>query len=172
MSNLLTEKSIIIDTETTGLTPGKDELLQFAIVDNTGKILFNEYIKPTKTTEWPEAQAINGISPEKVKKCKPLKKYKRKLSKIFKNATTIIGYNTKFDLQFIANDIDIYTESQIIIDLMPRFAKIYGEKRKDFPNEYKWQKLSTAAEYYDYNFTPHDALNDVLATLHIAKNLL
>ena len=169
---ILRNNTIIVDTETTGLDPNKDEILQIAIVDGNGKILFNEYIKPTKTTEWPQAQAINGISPEKVKKCKPLKKYKRKISRIFKNATQIIGYNLTFDLKFLEKNIDIYTESQILIDLMPKFAKVFREPHPFIKGEYKWQKLTTAAAFYNYKYDPHNALNDVLATLHIANNLL
>ena len=169
---ILRNNTIIVDTETTGLDPNIDEILQIAIVDGNGKILFNEYIKPEHHTTWSDAEKIHKISPETVKKCKPLKKYKRKISRIFKNATQIIGYNLPFDLKFLEKKIDIYTESQILIDLMPKFAKVFREPHPFIKGEYKWQKLTTAAAFYNYKYEPHDALNDVLATLHIANNLL
>ena len=37
---------IVIDTETTGLNPYDDELLQVSIIDGQGNTLFNSYIKP------------------------------------------------------------------------------------------------------------------------------
>lgn len=36
---------------------------------------------------------------------------------------------------------------------------------------YKWQKLTTAARYYGYQFNAHDSLEDVRATLHVAKEI-
>lgn len=169
--NIFTEETIIVDTETTGLNPATDELLQIAIIDGTGKTLFNEYIKPTQTKSWTEAEKIHGITPAKVKNCKDITAYKNQLSDIINNAKTIIGYNTRFDLAFLRHHIDIMPGKKII-DIMPIFAKIYGEKSIYNPEQYKYQKLSTAAAYYKYDYVPHNALNDVLATLHVAKNLL
>ena len=45
-------KTIVMDTETTGLRPGVDEVLQVAILDDTGKTLFDSYIRPEKTESW------------------------------------------------------------------------------------------------------------------------
>lgn len=39
-------KYIVIDTETTGLDPIVDELLQVSIIDNNGNTLFDEFVKP------------------------------------------------------------------------------------------------------------------------------
>lgn len=60
------EKVLIYDVETTGLSYEDDEILQLSIIDGTGKILFNEYIKPTYWTLWEQAEAIHHISPEMV----------------------------------------------------------------------------------------------------------
>lgn len=59
-------KAIVIDTETTGLNAGVDELLQVSIIDDEGKTLFNSYIKPSKTKSWDSAMAVNHITPEMV----------------------------------------------------------------------------------------------------------
>ena len=37
----------VLDFETTGLVPGQDEVLQVAVVDETGAVLMNEYCRPT-----------------------------------------------------------------------------------------------------------------------------
>ena len=55
--------NICLDTETTGLNPSFDEILQLSIIDsNTNEVLFNDYFKPQYTVCWDEAQAVNGIS--------------------------------------------------------------------------------------------------------------
>ena len=67
--NKLIEKNhsstIVIDTETTGLDPEKDELLQVSIIDIDGNELFNSYFKP-HAISWHEAEKVNHISPEMV----------------------------------------------------------------------------------------------------------
>lgn len=40
---------IVIDTETTGLDPEKDELLQVSIIDDEGNVLFNSLFRPERT---------------------------------------------------------------------------------------------------------------------------
>ena len=70
---------LIFDTETTGVNPYKDELLEFSAVDVNGTPLLNSYIYPEKHTEWPEAQAVNNISPETVADAYPV------FQKILKN---------------------------------------------------------------------------------------
>jgi len=67
--------AIIIDTETTGLYPNADELLQVSIIDTNGTTLFNEYLKPINAKTWRTAQRIHHISPEMVKDCKHITEY-------------------------------------------------------------------------------------------------
>ena len=42
----------VLDFETTGLVPGQDEVLQVAVVDETGAVLMNEYCRPQRHTAW------------------------------------------------------------------------------------------------------------------------
>lgn len=58
-------QAIVIDTETTGLTDS-DELLQISVIDDAGTVLFDSLVRPYFHTEWPEAQKVNGITPEMV----------------------------------------------------------------------------------------------------------
>ena len=54
----------VLDFETTGLVPGQDEVLQVAVVDETGAVLMNEYCRPQRHTAWVDAQKVNGIAPQ------------------------------------------------------------------------------------------------------------
>lgn len=161
---------IILDTETTGLKPEIDELLQVSIIDTYGDVLLDEYIKPDRAQEWPEAMRINGITPEMVADARSIRDpyLHAKIQRILNNADKVIGYNTPFDIAFLAAagfDVPNYDE---LTDVMLDFAEIYGDWRED-TQDYKWQKLTTAADYYGYEWpiNAHNSLGDCWATLYV-----
>ena len=169
-------KVIVIDTETTGLSPRYDELLQLSIIDGNSEVLFNSHLKPEKKKSWIEAQAVNGISPEMVKDSPHFKDIRDRVQKIFDQADLIISYNGKFDTNFLQMAGINIPENKLHLDVMKSFAPVYGEKNtnskaKKRQGEFKWQKLETAADHYNLSFNAHDSLEDVKATLLVAKNI-
>ena len=165
---------IIIDTETTGLKPGIDELLQVSIIDTHGAVLLDEYIKPDRATEWAEAMRINGITPEMVANARSIRDpyLHAKIQHIINSADKIIGYNVMFDIAFLAGaGFDVPNQDELV-DVMIEFAEIYGDWRED-TQSYKWQKLTTAAAYYgfDWPINAHNSLGDCLATLHVYNSM-
>lgn len=168
---------ICLDTETTGLSPGFDEILTLSIIDGMGNTLFNEMFKPNHVEEWPQAERINGISPEMVKDCKPIGVYSEQIKGILNNADEILGYNVEFDIRFLEaalkdpNDTDnpAYMD-KIKHTPMQDFSQIYGEY-DGYHERPKWQKLTTAASEIGYEWTgkAHGSLADSLATLALAK---
>lgn len=160
---------IILDTETTGLHPGEDELLQVSIIDTNGVILLNEYIKPDRSTEWTDAMRINQITPEMVANAPSIRDpyLHAKIQHILNNADKVIGYNTMFDIAFLAAAGFDVPQQDELIDVMEEFAEKYGELRDD--GSYKWQRLTTAAAYYGFEWpiNAHNSLADCLATLHV-----
>ena len=165
---------IIIDTETTGLKPGIDELLQVSIINEHGDTLLDRYIRPTRCKEWPEAMAINHITPDMVRDCPTIAEIRDKIQTLISEADKIMGYNTYFDLAFLSESgIDVPdSDSGKIIDVMIDFAEVYGDYREDLGG-YKWQKLTTAAAYYGYEWpvNAHNSLGDCLATLHVYNSM-
>lgn len=166
--NPLGERTIVIDTETTGLDSSKDEILQLSIIDDRGNTLFNEYFKPIKVMEWKAAERVNGISPQMVADCKDIYHYFSEIQQILCDADTIIGYNTEFDLNFLVNCGFEINEDTATVDVMREFAPIYGEWSED-RQDWKWQKLTTCVAYYGYDWSKetaaHNALGDCFATL-------
>ena len=155
------KKVIVFDTETTGLDCYRDEILQLSVINGTGKVLFNEYIKPLYKCFWKKAEAIHGISPRTVENCKHFKFHKRKIQRVFNKAKVLIAYNADFDLGFLRRaGIKINTDKKIIIDPMNDYS--------DY-NHCKWQKLLVVARRYGYVFAAHDSLEDVKATLFVAE---
>lgn len=164
--------TIILDTETTGLRAGEDELLQISIIDDSGEVLIDQYLQPS-AEEWPEAQAINHITPEDVRNCPHVwdPAVHDRIQRVLDDADLIIGYNTQFDIGFLmAADFEIPAVTQI--DVMREFAEIYGDFRPEL-GDYKWQKLTTAAAYYSYEWDidAHNALGDCYATLYVYEHV-
>ena len=164
-----TDKIIIFDTETTGIDPSKDEILELAIMNAFGDVLFNERIKPQNRKRWPNAEAVHGISPKDVQDCKTFAEYKNQIQGIFDNAEAIVGYNIDFDKKFISA-AGIHFNSRYTVDIMKQFA----DKRKIWDDRHghnKWFKLEEAAKFYNYTFEAHHALDDTKATLFIFNKL-
>lgn len=167
------KKIIVIDTETTGLNYIEDDVLQVSMIDGYGKVILNTYTKPVKKSEWPEAMEINHITPEMVKDAPDLQAVAPEIIKALNEADMIVGYNVYFDLQMLEGNgvgVEHLATEKVIIDVMQHFAPIYGEwddKRQD----YKWKNLTTAAQYYGYDFSAHDSLEDVKATLFVYDSM-
>ena len=160
---------LIFDVETTGLDPVHDEILQLAIIDQDKTVLFHDYFRPRGIKAWPEAQRINHISPDMVKGKKTFRQRRHEIQDIFNRADELIAYNTAFDMSFLAYGGIVFPDVPVS-DPMLDFAPIYGEWNEYYYG-YKWQKLTTAAHYYNYEFAAHDSLEDVRATLHVYNAL-
>lgn len=166
-------KEIVIDTETTGLDMFEDELLQVSIIDTDGNVVFDSYIKPIRHSEWYEAQAVNNISPAMVADAPSIYEKAAEINAIISQADLVIGYNVDFDLMMLANSGVISTKGVKSYDVMEQFAEIYGEWSERHQN-YKWQKLTKAAEYFGYDWgrqkgKAHNSLADCFATLFVKE---
>ena len=159
---------IVLDLETTGLDYSHDEILQASIISGTGETLYNSYFKPIYAKSWKGAENVNYITPEMVANAPNIYQEMPKINAILSNAKTIIGYNhSAFDIPFLKANGAVIPEDVEIIDVMLKFAPIYGEYSEYF-EDYKWQKLTTCAEYYHYdwgNDKAHNSLADCRATL-------
>ena len=165
--------TIILDTETTGLNPEQDELLQVSIISDTGETLIDQYVRPTSCTEWPDAERVNHITPDMVRDCPAISDpaVHDAIQSVLYSAEKIIGYNTQFDISFlIAAGYDVPICETV--DVMRDFSEVYGDYRDELGG-YKWQKLTTAAAYYGYEWPidAHNSLGDCLATLHVYQNM-
>lgn len=162
--SIIPSETIVLDLETTGLSSSYDEILQIAIIDIDGNELLNTYVCPYFHDRWDDAEGIHGIKPQMVSNAPYLHEVISDVKSIMDSARTIIGYNPMFDLEFLKN-IGIDYADKEIWDVMSEFAQIYGEW-DDYYQEYKFKSLEACANYFNYAFNAHNALDDVKATLH------
>ena len=163
------EKVMVLDIETTGLHAPEDEVLSLAIIDGTGETLFYDRFKPEHNTAWPEAQAVNGISPDDVADGSIFTEETEYINLLLAKAAVIVGYNHEgFDLPFLAQFGVCPPEDVKLVDVMIDYAEIKGEWDKNH-QDWKWQKLTACAAHYGYQYQAHDSLEDVKATLFCAR---
>ena len=99
-------KLAFLDTETTGLSPQKHEILEIALlIEEEGKEpqALHYLIKPERLEDaQPEALKINGYaaSPERWKGAPSLKEVGPQLVEALKGAV-VVGHNVGFDLSFL-----------------------------------------------------------------------
>ncbi len=169
--NSLPDEFVVFDTETTGLTPKTDRILEI------GAILFrkDDYLKTGEVTSFQcfikqdrpipaDATAINGITDEMVKDGDS--EYAA-LTKFFEfvESRPLFAYNAKFDKDFLQAtakrceyfDDDFKLEVE---DVMPLVSEVFT----DLPN----RKLTTVAKRIgSQNTGAHRALNDCAMTLQV-----
>lgn len=100
----ITENPVYLDTETTGLEI-TDEIVEIAIVDTNGMVIFDSLIKPTKPIPI-SATAINHISNEMVEHSPTIADVWQEIRKLL--ITHPIGmYNAEFDIRMILQSLKL-----------------------------------------------------------------
>ena len=164
-------KTIVLDTETTGLRGWRDHLLTVGIVDGKGaEVACFRVCPPAECCEWPEAEEVNGIAPADTVAWPAIEDVVPELQRILDAAEVVIGYNIGFDLEFLRG-AGIALPDCEYVDVMAMFAPAFG-LRDDYHGGYRWQTLATAAAYVGHDWDaegPHDALADCRATLAVLR---
>ncbi|KAB8292806.1 3'-5' exonuclease [Bifidobacterium avesanii] len=155
-------EQIILDTETTGLQPQYDEILQLSIIDGCGNALLNNLYRPKYHDSWPEAQRIHGISPTQVAGKPLIEDDLQTVQDIFDRAQQVCVYNADFDLAFLG-ELGLRLDRSKVVDTM----REYGRRYHSTP----YYKLEKAAAECGYRYHAHDALEDCRATLAVQSKL-
>ena len=138
LSKLLRDQTFtVVDTETTGLSPIHDELVEIAAIQvkpdlhvdvkNSYSTLINPQCKISYS-----AYRVHGITDEMVKD-KPLISTVIKDFEEFSRNTIIVAHNARFDMGFIKNAYkrnNINTSPIIVLDTIKISKKVYPSLRR------------------------------------------
>jgi DNA polymerase III subunit epsilon len=174
-NNILKHDPVFLDTETTGLDKNA-EIVEIAIVDNQGNILFEQLFKPSQPIP-PNVTRINGITNDMVMS-KPSWAILWPEIRSHIYGRTIGMYNAGFDLRMMQQSLVRYNlpwkDKFNTFDIMKLYAQYQGvwdPKR----GSYKNHKLEAAGNYFNIPIpNSHRAAEDTLLTravfLHLSGN--
>lgn len=153
------DQSVIVDTETTGLTL-RDQIIKICVIDITGKILLNSLVKPTINIP-AEAASIHVITNEMVHDAPSWIEIYKELCEVTAGKTLLI-YNAEFDLGMIENTC--IANNVVFKD----FKSTCGMKMyADYVDSKRWISLSDATELT----IKHRAAADCFAVLELLQHL-
>lgn len=166
MSDITQRRYVVIDTETTGLDPDTDRVVEIALVTvNNGEITdaFRSYVKPGIPIP-PEASAVHGITDEDVEDAPTLTELLPQINTICDQAELLVAHNASFDRSMLP------CLSQPWLDTLRLAKRIYPDLPKH-NNQYLRYALKIACpEVVD--LPPHRALADAYVTSHLLLHLL
>ena len=157
---------IFFDLETTGLTIGKDHIVELCYIrlepngcERAETLRFNPGMPIPK-----EASAVHGITNEDVKDCPTFAKKAEELAKVFEDCD-LAGYNSnRFDVPMLAEEfalcgIDIRIHEKKLVDVQNIFHKMEQRTLVAAYKFYCGKDLENA----------HSALADTRATLEVLE---
>ena len=171
---LLNRKDVLIlDTETTGLDDTAD-LVELAIIDTKGRVLFNELIQPTTSIPW-QASKIHGISDSTLRKvrAKPWSSHWAAVKKILRKADMLLVYNLKFDERIIQQTCGKYNLPDPLGSIQRECVMLKYAEFRAIPGQFgdpRWHKLVDAYSRECGEIPQeHRALSDCQMVLEVMK---
>lgn len=152
---MIRQNAIVLDTETTGLYPGK--IVDIALLDlQTGRVLFESLLNPEMPIP-PDATAIHGITDEMVSNAPVFANVAFVIKKLLREHTCVI-FNVDFDTHFLhAEGID--TSQYHFEDAMGWAKRVYGARRFNLQYACQREGIDTGRA--------HRARNDAMATRNL-----
>lgn len=169
---LAAPNALILETATTGLTPGQHEVIQIAVLDIRGTVLLDTFIKPVNRIleisgrvekryshtydeycEYecyiPSAFEVNGITNEMLKTAPTFPEIWPELQRITTGMQMLV-FNADFDRAMLDGDRSRHHLPGLTpagwTDLMRWYAQHYGDY-DECRREYTWQSLDFAANH-------------------------
>jgi DNA polymerase III epsilon subunit-like protein len=158
---IIRHRPLILDTETTG--SGADaEIIDIALVDIHGHVVFNSLVRPTQLLSQ-ESSRVHGITEKMLESAPSFAELWRPLRPLLTGYEIII-YNAAFDLRLLRQTAARHQQilpAVISHCLMKQYALYAGEKISE--REYKMHQLSAASETFHIQSETHRALSDAQA---------
>lgn len=170
-SLLLSPKNyVLVDIETTGLSPQYDEIIEISavrIMNNEIVDSFNELVKPYNEIS-SFIEQLTGITNEMVKNARRIKEVLKSFLSFIKEEDVLIGYNFNFDINFLYDSILENLEkpfSNDFVDVL-RFSRLLIKEKLENC------KLKTVANFYDIDYSKaHRGKEDCKITFEVFKKL-
>lgn len=170
---LLQRQPVFLDTETTGTEP-MDEIVEIAILDTDGQVLFESLVKPNRPVS-PGAARVHGITEVNLYNAPKWETVWPQAQEVLRDRWLAV-YNAAFDLRLMRQTCGLHgipwelpTAGQMCI--MELFAQYYGERNPRY-GSYRWKSLDFAGRYFKLpEPNSHRAADDTLLSMLVLKKM-
>lgn len=158
------KRVLFFDLELTGFY-ARDEILSISIVNGSGEIVMNTYVKPDHTKKWKRTEKVHGITPEMVEDAPLLSDLIPEIKRIFADADRLIAYGVSTDYSHIKYIYDTEEEQEALHEKVRccanEFVRYAHENRPDIVHA----SLSDAMECLEIEWqgVPHSSIADTIA---------
>lgn len=160
--------AIVIDVETTGTFPDRDQVIEFGY-KLIGKATPAESIriKPQVRVS-PQASAVHGIRDEDLINCLPFSDRASQIRSLFEGTQVVVGYNVEFDIEFIEAEFrrlkqpPLLLHRKTLIDPLRLWRRAEPRRLQDAVRRFAAGKTYLA----------HSAAGDVTATEEVLNGML
>jgi len=172
-AEILAQKPVFLDTETTGIGP-TDEILEISIVDHDGGILLDTLVKPRGKID-PGASRVHGITEEMLADAQGWDVVWPQVDAVLKGHYVGI-YNQDFDVRMMQQSHQRYwmqwEQAQMnFFCIMKLYAKFYGQWNSRHGN-YRWQSLENARRQCGLDLAnTHRAKDDTLLARAVLRHM-
>ena len=161
-----------LDTETTGVRFGYDDVIDIGIVDGSGLVVMDQLVRPSVPIPT-DSEAVHGISNKVVANSPRLPDLWSDLTTLLKNRV-LVSYNAAFDEQMLgdaARRRNLQPISPVRWDCaMEAFAAYNGESSHHRPG-FRWINLGDAARMLGLDAPEHRAVADAMLCLELVQEL-
>lgn len=169
------DEYIVLDTETTGLNPKKDEILSIGAVRvKNGKVMISEsfeiFIKPINDITI-QSIKIHHITPADLQNAVGIEEALEKLL-FFIGNLPIVGYYISFDISILNNYLKKFIGTTLSNESIELSTMYYKRYKKHSAHEFVDLKFDTIINKLDIPLLgKHDALNDAIMSALIFLKL-
>jgi len=169
--DLLSQDSLYLDTETTGLG-STAEIIEVAIINREGETVFESLVRPKGAID-PDARRVHGISMEMVQDAPTWQEVWLQIEPLLSNRMVGI-YNSEFDLRMMRQSHQKYWmgwnfKEENVFCIMKLYARFRGEwdsRRGSF----RWHSLEQAGLQSGILLpNSHRARDDAMLALSLMK---
>jgi DNA polymerase III subunit epsilon len=163
---------LFLDTETTGVRFGFDDVIDIGIVNGQGVVVFDQLVKPSVAIP-ADAEAVHGISNRHVATAPTIDQIWPDLAKLL-DGKFLVSYNADFDLRML-RDAGARRKLSPLAPAnwdcaMEAFAAYNGQLSHHRPG-FRWVNLGRAARLLDLEQPIHRAVGDAMLCLEVVQEL-
>jgi DNA polymerase III epsilon subunit-like protein len=166
---------VVLDSETTGLSPAHDDIIELALVHASGSVLFSSLIQLQDPARPDLAAHIHGITGEMLASAPRFPELWPTIAAILRRFRHVLVYNADFDRPLLAATASRYglrVPGVTWTCLMEQYA-VYHGAWSNYDRSYTWQSLTTACDCLGITVPgeSHHATADALAALSVLHAL-